>query len=184
MNCLYFRLIRRTGWRRFLGAAALLASFALWFAAGDSPLTRAQEAAGRLPELTPGFHRGEPAATLLRLGAARGDYLWMQAFDAVFVALMAMTSLFALALAAKKPAPMPALQLLMLVPAAYVAAELGENLLLTLFASGALAPSPWLAGVQQTGTTLKLALAAGTLALSFSFLRALSGARPSVRAPL
>lgn len=160
------RLVRRASWRRFLGAAALLAFYAGWFAAGDSPLTRARRTAGRLPELTPGFHPGEPAATLSRLGAARGDYLWAQAFDAVFVALAAMTALFALALAARTSAALTALHALMLVPVAYAGAELFENLLLASFAAGALAPAPTLASLQQAATTAKLAGGFGSMALA------------------
>ena len=36
------RLIRRTGRGRFLGAAALSTFYAVWLAAGDSPLRRAR----------------------------------------------------------------------------------------------------------------------------------------------
>lgn len=173
-----FRLIRRTGRGRFLGAAALSTFYAVWLAAGDSPLTRARNAVGPLPELTPGFHAGEPAATLARLGAARGDYLWGQAFDAVFAALIAMTALFALALAAKKPgSAFAALSFLMLVPISYAGAELIENVLLTLFASGAMAPAPAPVFVQQAATTLKLMLAGLSVFLIFSVFPMLIGAR-------
>ena len=134
---------------------------------------------GRLPELTPGFHSGEPAATLADLGAARGDYLWLQAFDLLFVALAAMTALFAIALAERKiAAPLGTVRPFLIIPCAFTGAELAENSLLALFASGALSPSAPLAFVQQAATTVKLGLLALTLLLVFSFIAALGETRP------
>lgn len=134
--------------------------------------------------MTPGFHEGEPGATLARLGEARGDYLWLQAFDLPFAALAAMVALFALALAAKKiAAPFERIRALLFIPAALAAAEIIEDALLALFASGALFPSPPLAFAQQSATTIKLGLAALTLILAFSFIAALSETRPIRRSP-
>lgn len=95
----------------------------------------------------------------------------------MLVALAAMTALLALALVARKAAaPLATLWLMTLVPAAFAAAELIENALLALFASGATATA--LAFVQQAATTLKFVLAALTFLFSFSFLAALGDAHP------
>lgn len=180
---MFFRLVRRATWRRFLGAAALFGVYAAWVAAGDSPLTRARGAAGRLPELTPGFDAREPAATLARLGEARVDYLWLQAFDLPFVALVAMIALLALALAAQRnAAAYQKIRTLLFIPVAYGAAELIENTLLALFASGVLAPAAPLAIAQQAATTIKLGLAALTALVALSFIAAIGKARPRGRA--
>jgi len=138
-------------------------------AAGDSPLTRVQGALGQLPELTPGFHPGEPASALTALGEARHDYLWMQAFDLLFAALVAMTALFSLARFSRKPAaPVIATRYLTLAPCIFVAAELIENSMLSLFAAGAVGASPAAAFIQQAATTLKLLFLAPVLILSLS----------------
>ncbi len=100
----------------------------------------------------------------------------MQAYDLVFVALLAMTALFSIALMLRKPAaPISSTRWFFLAPVAFAGAELAENLLLALVAAEAFAPSPMLAFMQQTITSLKLILAAATLALSFSFVAALGG---------
>lgn len=166
------RLRLKTRDRPFV-AAALLASYAVWLYAGDSPWTRAFDAAPALPELRFGLIEGEPASTLEALGAARADYLWMQAYDFVFVALLVMTARSAVALATKKhPA---ASAKIFLVPLAFAAAELAENSLLALFAAGALPPSGIFAFLQQTATSIKLGLCAFTVFLAFSFIAAVGG---------
>lgn len=168
--------MRRASWNRFAGAAALLVLYSLWFALSDSPMTRALAEAGALPELRFGFHSGEPMTAIDALSAARGDYLWMQAYDLVFVALLVMTALSALALATGKRAIAPArLKLAMLIPLAFAGAELLENSLLALFAAEIITPSAPLAFLQQAATTAKSCLGAFTVLLAFSFVAALSG---------
>jgi len=122
--------------------------------------------------------------TLSRLGPARAEYLWMQAFDLLFVALAAMTALFALARFSRKPAaPVVAARRLSLVPCIFVAAELTENSLLSLFAAGALAPSSAAAFIQQAATTVKFPLLALTLLLSFCIFAPQSKHRPHAGIP-
>lgn len=153
--------LRRASPKRLAAASALLAAYALWLFAGDSPYSRAAGAAGqRLPELRAGFPAGEPAAALGRIGAARADYLWLQAFDLVFVALVVIAAASAIAIAARR------LDLhdrdgrfFLLAPAFYALFEVTENLLLALFAGGFLAPSPAPALVQQIATMGKFAAA-------------------------
>lgn len=174
--------MRRTSRRRLYACAALLAAYAAWLFFGDSPLTRAQGAAGRLPELSPGFPVGEPAATLSKLGDARGDYLWLQAFDLLSAALIAMAALFSASLAAQRlSVSVSAARTFIAVPMAFAGAEIIENLLLALFASGAISPSAPLAFFQQAATNVKLGLGAFTSLFALSLIAALVSARPARR---
>lgn len=90
-----------------------------------------------------------------------------------------MAALFAVALAEKKiAAPFARVQPFLIIPCAFAGAELAENSLLALFASGALVPSAPLAFAQQAATTIKFGLFALTLILAFSFIAALGETRP------
>lgn len=93
-----------------------------------------------------------------------------------------MTALFAIAIAERKiAAPFGKVRPFLIIPCAFAGAELVENSLLALFASGALVPSAPLAFAQQATTTMKLGLLALTLILVFSFIAALGEARPTGR---
>ncbi len=166
------RQIRRANPLRLFAAALLLGAYGLWLFTAESPFTRALDGAGdRLPELIAGFPGGEPAAALLRLGEWRGDYVWMQAFDLPFVALVILVAVTAIGLALKRLNFATGDQrYLLLVPALYGALELVENGLLALFASGGAEPADALALLQQSVTTLKLAAILLTVVVSVGAL--------------
>ncbi len=157
--------IRHAAPTQFLAAAALLGVYALWLFAGESPWTSALAAAGgRLPEQIAGFPAGEPAGMLSRLGDARGDYFWQQAFDLAFVALAVIAAATAIAIALKQMnLAVGDARYLLLVPALYFVFEVIENTLLALFASGVVDPVAGLAFFQQFATTGKLAAGLMTL---------------------
>jgi hypothetical protein len=169
------RRLRLQSRDRLFVAAALLAGYAFWLYAQDSPWTRAFRAIGRdMPELIAGFKTAGPGAALAALGSARADYLWFQAFDLAFVLLAALVAASAV-LAAVKRAPLPIvdLRLLLAAPALYALCEFVENAMLALFASGAVAPAQTAALAQQIATTGKFAagaisaiLAAGGIAIA------------------
>lgn len=149
--------IRRASPRRFYAAAALLSVYAIFVFALPSPWTKARLAANKkLPELIAGFPDGEPAASLVRLGEAREDYLWSQAFDLPFVALVAIAAGSAMAIALKRLALAKGdAQYVLLLPLLYVAFEAVENALLAAFAAGAPTAAP-LVLIQQAATTGKI----------------------------
>lgn len=153
---------------RFFGGTALLGVYALWLLMGPSPFARSRSAAiDAIPELIAGFPAGEPAAALDRMGPARMDYLWSQAFDLILVALILIVAVSAIALALRRLGMRRGdARYLLLLPAIYAVFELAENGLLALFASGAAAPTPALVILQQSATTMKLAALLLTAATS------------------
>ena len=147
----------------------MIAAYGGWLIFGDSPFSRARSAIGALPELSFGFPGGAMAASLAGLGARRGDYLWLQAFDLPFAALLAMTAMLAVAIAARRRrGAFASVRRRLIVPFLFVGAELIENMLLALFAAGAMAPKPAFVLIQQAATTAKLCLAAGCVLLIIS----------------
>lgn len=178
------RTIARADWRRFVGAIALLTFYGGWLHFGDSPFRRARDEIGRLPEFSFGFDLREPATSLERLGAARVDYLWAQAFDIPFAALIALVGIFSCALAAARTrTPVAAARAFLILPLAFLATELGENILLSLFAAELASSAAPLGLVQQALTDLKLALAAIMLFLAASFTAAVDEAPTNRKDP-
>jgi hypothetical protein len=172
------RGIRRSSMRRLIAAAALLAAYAYWLFARQSPWAAPFSLLGaEMPELIAGFPAQEPAAALNKLSLARGDYLWVQAFDLPFVVLAALVATTAIAIGLKR------LDLshsdgryLLLAPALYVALECVENALLALFASGLAEPTRALSLAQQTATVGKLAALIVAAALAIAGILAWAGA--------
>jgi hypothetical protein len=182
------RHLKRATPKRLLAAAALLGAYGWWTFAETSPWTKPYAALGaEMPELIAGFPTGEPATAIERLAAARGDYLWFQAFDIPFAILVAIAGATAIALGLKR------LRLdtgdarsLLLAPAIYLFFELVENGLLALFAAGVAAPDGAPAAAQQVATVGKLAalLLTSLLAIAGVAVAVATGISRSVRRPL
>ncbi len=157
------RQVAAASWLRLALAIAFLMSFSYWVFGLESPWTRALAAAGELPEMLPGFPALEPERTVVRLGAANADWLQWQALDVLFAGLNAAVHWAAISLGIKAlearargtgPQRSP-WRALLLLPVAYVGAELVENGLLAAFAAGASPPNGTPALIQQFATTLK-----------------------------
>ncbi|MEX0645048.1 MAG: hypothetical protein WD076_07045 [Parvularculaceae bacterium] len=169
MRWIGWRLEKAT-WLGFVFWFVVLFAFSTWAFNMESPWTRALAAGGGvLPESQPGFPPGEPAASLAKLGAARGDYVFWQALDIPFAIMNLLATSIAMALALKKTRlEATLLRFLLLLPVTYVACELVENTLVALFALGLAPTRGGLVLVQQVATTMKFA--AGYSSLAFGLL--------------
>lgn len=155
------RRIATANGRRLAATTALLAFYAWWLFTQHSPWAAPFAALGRdMPELIAGFPADAPAEALGRLGAARADYLWFQAFDLLFALLAALAAAFAIAIEVRRlgaggGANFGDGRALLLAPALYFLCELAENTLLALFASGGAEPTRALSLAQQAATVSK-----------------------------
>ncbi len=163
-NALLRPLLNRASAARLIVSAALLAAYGAWLFKGASPFAAASRAAGALPELAFAGNRADAAGAIERLGGAARDYMWAQAFDFVFAALVALTAIFAITLASRgrTPGRSGAPRLLLAIPVAYAGAELFENALLALMAAGAVWPEGVAGRLREIATFFKFVLLAAT----------------------
>lgn len=161
MSVSALRMVERSSWTLVCVSLILLAGYSYWAFAIDSSWSSALSAAGgQLPETSPGFHDDEPgrSLTLLKEAGLTATYMGFQAIDIPFALLNALFLWSVLALAAKRfTRPASALRLFVFLPCLYLLAELIENPLLALLASGKTGDAAGLILAQQAATSLKWA---------------------------
>ncbi|MEX6632261.1 hypothetical protein [Hyphococcus lacteus] len=151
------RRIEKSTFRSFLIWFALLFGYSYWAFMTPGPWRRALDAAGgKLPETQPGVPAIEPIRSLEALGPNNADYLLWQLLDIPYIAFTFLATVAALSIGlkaiGKEHSP---LRFLLVLPAIYVIAEIVENSLLVLFATGIVGTSEPLVLLQQFATTMK-----------------------------
>lgn len=162
--------IGRATWVRAILIFILLFAYAWWAFVAPGFWSRAEAAAGPLPETLPGFPAGQPAAAFARLGEATSDYLIFQAVDIPFAILNALWIAVAIALALRRfDLARSPLRFALIIPGVVLGAEFAEDFLLFMMAADYIPDAGAPALIQQVLTNVKTVSAgAGFLAAVLS----------------
>lgn len=168
--------IEVASWPRFLIPLAVLVAYSAWAFRDGGQFANALAAAGKLPEMIPGFPEGIAAKAYEKLAAAGlvNDYIRFQLIDIPYAVFNFLTlfSLIALALKQFNLGATP-LRFTLLLPGLYLFAEFIEDPLLSVLAGGGGEPAA-LIPLQQAMTTLKFGALTPSIGIALILLAALA----------